>query len=188
MPFIFGKLKMTICDCERGANGLGLTIRECDCDERRDALEKEQRQEKWDKRFLNLAGYWAGICSKDPSTRVGAVIAQADMSIVSLGYNGFPKSVNDSEERYNDRETKYSFVCHSEANAILSAQGKITPDCSIYTTPLAPCKECAKLIIQAGIKRVVVPSDCKNDRWNETNDIAKTMFSEAGVCFVEVDL
>lgn len=179
---------MTICDCERGANGLGLAIRECDCDERRAALEKEQRQEKWDKRFLNLAKYWANICSLDPSTKVGAVIAQSDMRIVSLGYNGFPIGVNDSEERYNDRETKYSFVAHSELNACISAQGKINKNCTLYVYPLFPCKECAKAIIQFGIKRIVVFKNNVNDRWKETNAVAATMFSEASVKVVEVEI
>lgn len=157
-------------------------------DEELKEIRKNERYAKWDKRFLNLAKYWANVCSKDPSTRVGCVIAQSDMRIVSLGYNGFPMGVDDTEDRYNDRETKYSFVCHSEPNAILSAQGKIDKDCSIYTWPLSPCKECAKLIIQAGLKRVVIPSNSKNDRWNATNDIANIMFSEANVRIVEMDI
>jgi dCMP deaminase len=146
------------------------------------------RQTKWDRRFLFLAKFWAEQCSRDPSTRVGAVIAQADQRIVSLGFNGFPIGVEDYPERYSDREVKYKFVCHAEINACISGQGKITKDCTLYVWPLFPCNECAKAIIQFGIKRVVYPQDSDNERWLDSTAIAQTMFTEAGVKFTEVDM
>lgn len=135
------------------------------------------RDAKWDKRFLDLAAHISNW-SKDPHTKVGAVIANDKNHIVSLGYNGFPRGVNDCEARYDSRDVKYKFVCHAERNAIDNAHTDISGS-TIYVT-LMPCNECAKSIIQRGIKRVV----CKESEdirpylnWDET----KIMFQEAGV-------
>jgi dCMP deaminase len=135
------------------------------------------RDTKWAYRFLELAEH-VGKWSKDPSTKVGAVIANDENRIVSLGYNGFPRGVIDSETRYNNRDVKYQFVCHAERNAIDNAHTDIS-GCTIYVT-LLPCNECAKSIIQRGIKKVVcLPSeeDKPHCNWN----ITVTMFKEAGV-------
>jgi dCMP deaminase len=116
--------------------------------------------------------------SKDPSTKVGCVIADKHNRIVSLGFNGFPRGVKDLAERYNDRPTKHLFVAHAERNALdnapLSVEG-----CTLYS-PLLPCSECAKSIIQKGITKVVSyepVEDVEHFHWHVT----KQMFLEAGV-------
>ena len=131
----------------------------------------------WDERFLNLADH-VSQWSKDPRTKVGAVIVDQKKRVISLGYNGFPRGVEDTPERYDDRPTKHLFVAHAERNALdnspMSVEG-----CTLYV-PLMPCSECAKSIIQRGIARVVsyVPArEGVNFNW----DITETMFAEAGV-------
>jgi dCMP deaminase len=94
--------------------------------------------DKWDVRFLELANHIAQW-SKDPSTKVGAVIVRPDRTICSVGYNGFPRGVDDNEERYMDRPTKYEFVVHAEANAIIHAREPLH-DYILYTYPLMPCE------------------------------------------------
>lgn len=117
--------------------------------------------------------------SKDPSTKVGCVIVRPDRTIASVGYNGFPRGVIDNEARYEDRETKYRLVVHAEANAIVSA-GETVKDYTMYCT-LMPCCECAKLVIQAGIRVVIVPSLEESERYAESMKASKLMFREAGV-------
>jgi dCMP deaminase len=132
----------------------------------------------WDRRFLDLAHHVAQW-SKDPSTQVGAVIVRPDKTIASLGYNGIPRGVEDRAERLNDRPTKYSMTLHAEANAILSAHEPVR-GYTLYVSPLHPCSNCAALIIQAGISRVVTKRG-DVDRWSESFATARTMFGEAGV-------
>ena len=135
----------------------------------------------WDIRFLDLAKH-ISLWSKDPSTKVGAVIFDSDKRIVSIGYNGFPKGVCDDPQRYDDRDMKYKMVVHAEANAILFAQRNLN-GCSIVTYPFMPCSGCASLIIQSGIKRCIAPklSEELAKRWKDSCDISRTMFKEAGV-------
>jgi len=137
-----------------------------------------EKNNKWDSRFIDLADH-VSKWSKDPSTQVGAVIVRQDKTVASIGFNGFPRGVDDLEERYNDRATKYKFVCHAEANAILTAQESLHA-CTIYTTPIYPCNECAKMIIQSGITRVVTRK-LEVERWTESIDISAMMFKEAGI-------
>ena len=133
---------------------------------------------KWSTRFLDLADHVASW-SKDPSRKIGAVIVRPDRTIVSVGYNGFPRGVDDSPERYEDRSVKYSFVCHAEMNAITSSREALH-DCTLYVSPLYPCKDCAKMIIQCGIRRVVTRMVAeKHDEFQF--DAAQTMFKEAAV-------
>lgn len=138
-------------------------------------------QEIWDKRFLQLAEQIASW-SKDPSTKVGAVIVDPLNRIVSTGYNGFARNVDDSEERYNNRDLKYKLVIHAEANALLFAQRNLS-NCTIYVHPFMPCSSCANLIIQSGIMRVVSLklTKEKEDRWKESFDLSTSLFKEAGV-------
>ena len=139
---------------------------------------------KWDLNFLGLAAN-VSTWSLDPSTKVGAVIVDEDKRVVSVGYNGFPKGVKDNE-RLNDRVLKYQMVVHAEANAILFARGSVE-GCTIYTFPFMPCSNCASLLIQSGIKKVVsVPSTEK--RWESNFNIAKDMFEEAGVSLEIINL
>ena len=133
----------------------------------------------WNERFLALAHHIAQW-SKDPSTKVGAVIVRPNRTIASVGYNGFPRGVNDSDERYNDRPTKYAMTVHAEANAILSADQRLD-GCTLYVTPLHPCSSCAALIIQSGITRVVAQMPHNPDHWKDSFAHARVMFDEAGV-------
>ena len=103
---------------------------------------------KWHRRFFQLAHHVSNW-SQDPSTQVGACIVNDDKQVLSLGFNGFPRGVNDSDERYNDRSTKHLFVCHAERNALDNAPHSVE-GCTMYV-PLLPCNECAKSIIQNGI-------------------------------------
>lgn len=104
-----------------------------------------------------------------------------------MGYNGFPRGVEDDPERYADRKTKYAFVCHAEANAIVTAHEPLH-GYAVYTWPFPPCNDCAKLIIQAGIDKVVAPRPTAElaERWKESLGAAETMFEEAGVDVVFV--
>lgn len=139
---------------------------------------------KWDNRMMDLAEHVAGW-SKDPSTKVGCVIMREDRTVASMGYNGFPRGVMDQIDRYANREVKYTMVVHAEANAIVSAAGPVkgmTAYCTLY-----PCCECAKLLIQAGIKEVVVKSLEKTERFYDSMVTSERMFREAGVTLRAVD-
>lgn len=131
----------------------------------------------WHRFFLGMAEYVA-TASKDPSTKVGAAIVDVQRRVIGLGYNGFPRGIADSHDRLNDRLTKYKLVVHAEVNAILNA---IRPPvgATLYCT-LFPCNECAKVIIQAGIARLIAPKP-EPGRWDEAHKIAEGMLSEAGV-------
>ena len=133
---------------------------------------------KWDERFLDLSDRIA-IWSKDPSTQVGAVIVRSNRTLVSIGSNGFPRGVEDTFERYEDRETKYQMVVHAEINAILTATEELN-GCTLYVSPLHPCPQCAAAIIQVGIKRVVSRVNRRED-WKERLAVSQKMFEEAGV-------
>jgi dCMP deaminase len=136
----------------------------------------------WNKRFLDLCDHVA-TWSKDPSTKLGSVIVDDKKRVVSVGYNGFPRGVEDLEERYNDRPTKYLFVAHAERNALDNAS-MMVHGCTLYVT-LEPCVECAKSIIQRGIKKVVTYPTTRQDvfNWN----IARQMFEESGVELIYVE-
>lgn len=145
-------------------------------------------QEKWDRRFLALAKE-VSTWSKDPSTKCGAVIVNLDKQVVGMGYNGFPRMVRDSPELYEDREVKYGMVVHAELNAILHA-GHAARNGTIYVYPsfaLPPlCNECAKAVIQAGIRFVVgfKPSAEAAERavrWKDKLDIARDMIKQARI-------
>lgn len=143
---------------------------------------------KWNIRYLTLAQQCAGW-SKDPSTKVGAVIVKPDTgAILSMGYNGFPRKIEDSDEKYLDRETKYKYIVHAEMNAIFNAcyNGTNLVGSHLYLWPLPPCVECAKGIIQSGISKVIIPRDSIPDRWNDSCKTAHSLFEEAGVEFVSV--
>jgi len=133
---------------------------------------------KWEIRFLKLAKH-ISEWSKDPSTKVGAVIVDDKKRIVSVGYNGFPININDSSERLDNREIKYKMIVHAERNAIIFAQRPLI-GCTIYTYPFMPCSACAGMIIQSGIKRAV-SYHTTNKRWIDDFAITMDMFNEAGV-------
>ena len=134
----------------------------------------------WDTRFLDLAEH-ISKWSKDPSTKVGAVIVDSQRRIVSTGYNGFPVGVMDSYDRLTDRDNKYEMIIHAEANAILFAHQHMN-GMTLYTTPFQPCSRCASLIIQSGISRVIsYEIEESKNRWVDSFKLAKELFDEAGV-------
>ena len=131
----------------------------------------------WDARFLDMAALVA-TWSKDPSTKVGAVITRGKF-VVSLGFNGHPAGIDDSDSRLHDREQKYRTIIHAEMNAILSAHQPLY-DCTLYVVPFMPCSNCGAVIVQSGIKRVVTLEN-NNERWIESFEITRAIFAEAGV-------
>lgn len=141
-----------------------------------------ERQLKWDRRYLAMARDWAITCSKDPSTKTGAVLVSPDQTHVQVGYNGFARGVNDAPERYADRALKYKLVCHCEVNAIIFARRDLT-GYTLYTWPFMSCSDCAKYVIQAGIARCVAPPTPPDQatRWEESTRLATMQFAEAGV-------
>jgi dCMP deaminase len=136
----------------------------------------------WDKRFLELAQY-VSTWSKDPSTKIGTVIADNDHVVRAMGYNGLCRGMNDDVPERNERPLKYKWYEHGERNAIYNAARTGTPleGCTIYLLSLA-CADCARAIIQAGIKKVVTtPPEYDNPRWGPDLKIAKEMLDEAGI-------
>ena len=135
----------------------------------------------WDDYFMGVS-LLAADRSKDPSTQVGACIVSDDNRILSTGYNGFPQGCSDDDFPWNRDEslgeTKYNFVVHAELNAILNAGGKSLVGSRIFVS-LFPCHECAKAIIQAGVKEVVYLSDKYNG--TESDNASKRMLNAAGV-------
>lgn len=139
--------------------------------------------DKWTERYFNLAKETASW-SKDPSRKIGAVVIGDKGQIKSQGYNGFPRGVDDSSERYNNRPVKYQFVVHAEANAIYNAHhnGTSVSGDTIYVTGLPVCHECAKAIIQVGIKKVIYDTPIvEGTGWFESCTLALEMFDEANV-------
>ena len=139
---------------------------------------------KWDTRFLDLALHISGW-SKDPSTQVGCVVVGPDREIRSTGFNGFPRGINDTIERLEDRSQKYPMLCHAEENAIMHAAriGISLKDCTAYVT-WPPCSRCARSLIQAGVSEIVYPDDSEiPERWHDDFAIATRMFNEAGISY-----
>ena len=142
---------------------------------------KRQDYISWDEYFMGVAKL-ASLRSKDPNSQVGACIVSEDNKILSMGYNGFPRGCSDDDfpwAREGDTlETKYAYVTHSELNAILNYRGGSLADCKIYVT-LFPCNECAKAIIQSGIKKIIYLSDKYAD--TDGTRASKKMLDSAGV-------
>lgn len=134
---------------------------------------------KWDNRFIDMAQLVASW-SKDPTTKVGAVVVNDNRQILAVGYNGFPRGVHDDPERLNVRPVKHIFTAHAERNALDSALTDLR-GATIYST-LCPCNECAKSIIQRGITRVVAGM-YKDEQQKQIFNYNDTllMFHEAGV-------
>lgn len=149
---------------------------------------EEDPRTSWTTRYMALARFWADSCSKDPSTKVGAVLVGKDRRDIALGYNGFPPGIEDTPERLDNRAIKYRLVQHAERNVLDNARFD-TEGATLYVT-LFPCCECAKSIISKGIKRVVAPSFGLGEaRWYETMAASQAILEEAGVSidFVERD-
>lgn len=130
--------------------------------------------------------------SKDPSTKVGAVVVDDDGNVLSVGYNGFPRGVDDRMDRYLDRNTKLQFISHAESNAIAQAarNGVRLMGSTLVLTSLFPCSNCAKQIVQAGIRRVFAPvmdRSRANPHWFAEQRISEIMFAESGVEVIYLD-
>jgi dCMP deaminase len=138
---------------------------------------------KWDERYMDIAKRIAAW-SKDPSRKIGAVAVGSKGQILSQGYNGFPRGILDSTDRYQNRERKYQLVVHAEMNVIFNAtfNGVSLDGASLYVYGLPVCSECSKGIIQVGVKRVVIlTDDAVPDIWTNSFKITSEMLSEAGV-------
>ena len=136
---------------------------------------------KWDQRWLTHAktvSEW----SKDPSTRVGAVLAR-DKQLIAMGYNGFPRSIQDIQENYENRDYKYKRIIHAEANVLKQVTPKDCAGATLYTFPFQPCSVCALQVVNYGVKRVIStqPPQDKLERWAEDFELTKELFEEAGV-------
>ena len=139
--------------------------------------------DRWVLNYLSLAktiSEW----SKDPSTKVGAVAVGSRGQILAQGYNGFPRGISDTPERLNNRDEKYKLIVHGEMNCIYNAalNGTSLDGADMYVHGLPVCSECAKGIIQIGIKRVFAcyPESIA-DKWRESSELTSEMFKEAGV-------
>ena len=132
----------------------------------------------WNRRFMDLAQH-VSDWSKDPSTQAAAVIVDPDRRVVSFGYNGLPRKVQDLPERYDNRELKYKMILHAERNALLFAREPLK-GYTIYVYPMMPCATCASMIIQAGISTVIAPYG-NNPRWQVDFELSKQLFDEAGL-------
>ncbi len=143
---------------------------------------------KWDARFIVMAHH-VSLWSKDPSTKTGAVIVRPDKTIVSVGYNGFPRGIADPEYLYDDREYKYPRIVHAEVNAILNAKDTLK-NTILYQWPASSCSDCCKMVIQAGIKTVVNPKPSPDyiSRWGKEDKLTKQIFNEANITYLEVDI
>lgn len=153
---------------------------------------------EWNEYFFRHV-YLAARKSKDPSSQVGAILVK-NQTVISEGYNGFPRGVEDSEERLKNRNIKYELVVHGETNCIFNAarNGISTLDSILYV-PGTPCCNCCKSVIQAGISKVVIHKsynkiwweNCKragqSESWADKSKWSNTMFEEAGVKIEEYD-
>jgi dCMP deaminase len=136
---------------------------------------------KWQARFLALTKEIASW-SKDNGTKVGSVIVRPDRTICSVGFNGFPRGVEDNPSAIANRDTKLLRTIHAELNAILSAKEPLN-GYSIFVWPFQPCSQCAAAIIQSGIKVVYCPftDHSSNERWSDSFMSALQMLDEANV-------
>lgn len=143
---------------------------------------------KWDQRYLRLA-YEVSQWSKDPSSKIGAVTVGSKGQVLSQGFNGFPRGLKDNFTRLHDRETKYKFVVHAEMNAIYNAtyNGTSLDGATLYVYGLPICSECAKGVIQVGIKRIVMPNQNLDGKWLDSWMTSLNFFDEAGVDFEFID-
>ena len=142
--------------------------------------------ERWKCRYLDLARQ-VSTWSKDPSTKVGAVVVGAKGQVLCQGYNGFPRGVDDSPERLADRPTKYRYTVHAEKNAIYNAtmNGVSLDGATLFVVGLPVCEECAKAIVQVGIKEVVVPVQDVPAAWHDSCQFAADLFKEVGITYTE---
>lgn len=143
---------------------------------------------QWHVRFLELAKH-VSEWSKD-TTKVGAIIADPDThQVLGIGYNGFPRNVEDLSERYKDNELKLKLVVHAEVNAILNAKSAKGAYMYVYPTFMMPasCPECAKLIVQSGIKRLYYyRTESISEKWQDLAKYSRIILEEGGVNCIKI--
>lgn len=143
---------------------------------------------RWHRRYLNLAKYVADEWSKDPTTKVGAVVIGENPKNLTVGYNGFPPGVDDSYDRLSDRQMKYKYMIHAERNALDNATFE-TRGGTLAST-MFPCVECAKSIISRGIECVVAPPPpppIAEPSWRDDLIVSLAILQEAGVRIVYME-
>lgn len=148
----------------------------------------DDMSKSWDKRFMALAEFIASF-SKDRSTQLGAVIVDDRNTVMALGWNGFPRGINDDIESRHERPIKYRYTEHAERNAIYNAAatGHALQGCRLYSRWL-PCAACARAIIQSGIAEVISRSpELGHPRWGDEFIISLEMLSEAGISVKYLD-
>ena len=151
---------------------------------RRMHKEQDEKELKWDNRFMDMAEM-ISTWSKDPSSKIGAVAVNDERRILATGYNGFPKGIADTEERLNNKDEKYPRIIHAEMNALMNAlySGVSLKDATLYVYGLPVCPSCTKCVIQAGVKCIVIPAT-KTDKgnWQQVwEEQSLPMLKEAGV-------
>jgi dCMP deaminase len=136
----------------------------------------------WDNRFMELAKT-ISTWSKDPSRKVGAVAIGDKGNVLAQGYNGFPRGVNDTDFRLKNRDLKLQLIVHAEMNVIYNAtyNGVSLDGATLFVHGLPCCSDCAKGIIQVGIKRVVMPSPIGDSKWQKSWELSEMMFNEANI-------
>lgn len=137
----------------------------------------------WDVKGLRIARE-ISTWSKDPSSKVGCYIATPNHTPISFGFNGFPRGIAD-DERLNIREQKYQIILHAEVNAILNATANLE-GATVYSYPFTPCSQCASMLIQKGIARLVAPDIEIPERWLANFKMGQDLLAEAGVAMVLV--
>lgn len=147
---------------------------------------------KWHYRFMELA-FLISTWSKDPSTKTGAVVVGPDREIRATGYNGLVRGVDDDRQERLERPTKYEFFEHAERNAIYNAclTGTSLKGCTLYATH-SPCTDCARAIIQSGIKtvvtnKIVIDESTPKNTWRDKLEFSAQMFKEAGIEYIELE-
>ncbi|XP_014475268.1 PREDICTED: deoxycytidylate deaminase [Dinoponera quadriceps] len=153
----------------------------CECEEDSPTTKRTSYLD-WDEYFMAVA-FLSAQRSKDPHTQVGACIVNEDKKIIGIGYNGMPRGCHDDvfpwkKGSHTSLDAKYLYVCHAEVNAVLNKNSSDSKDCTMYVA-LFPCNECAKVIIQSRIKRVIYMSDKYADKVQTV--AAKKMFDAAGI-------
>jgi dCMP deaminase len=143
---------------------------------------------KWDSRWFQLVDL-VSTWSNDPSSKVGAVIVPENSDIPVLGYNGFPRGVTDSLDRYNNRDLKLKLIVHAEENCILNAlRNNINIKGGAIYVSFPPCHQCSKSIIQSGLKKIIYkkPNEEFLKRWSESIEISQIILNESGIKQIEV--
>lgn len=144
---------------------------------------------KWERRYLDLAKL-ISTWSKDPSTKVGAVIIGPDRAVISIGFNGFPRKMPDTPDLYLNRDEKYSRIIHGEINALLQVKGGVPKGSTLYTYPFMPCDRCVVQFLQAGVMSYVAPMTTpeQQERWGASFERTTRYIRECGAELTLVSL